>query len=110
MTATDTTDEDLRKLLPCPFCGQQAAQAVDHMRCGHGEYESFETYLLVRCTKCFSGGRSYHQARMVQFTPYTVSDLRGNPALRAKAEDDYEAYCQQRRRLAVEAWNKRAGE
>ena len=39
---------------------------------------------------------------------YTVRDFRENPILRAKVEDDYDAYCEQSEQLAVDGWNCRA--
>ena len=95
-------------LLACPFCGGEAEYATESVRSGYGEYESTEKYHVVKCKACQSNGRRYHQKHLIHFTTCTVADFRNNPLLRAKVEDEYEAYCQQTKQLAVEAWNKRA--
>lgn len=94
-------------LKPCPFCGGDAEHQRDRVRSGYGEYESEENYHAVKCKKCGASSKRVHQKHLIEFTKYTVRDFRENPILRAKVEDDYDAYCQQSEQLAVEAWNCR---
>ena len=95
-------------LEPCPFCGGEAEQHQDLVRSGYGEYERTERYHAVKCKKCGASSKRVHQKHLIDFTKYTVRDFRENPILRAKVEDDYDAYCEQSKHLAVEAWNCRA--
>lgn len=97
-------------LKSCPFCGGQAKLVANSVRSGYAEYERNETYHVVVCGNCECRGKSYHQKHLINFTVHTVSDFRNNPVLRAQVEDDYEAYCQQTKKLAVDAWNRRIGE
>jgi hypothetical protein len=94
-------------LLNCPFCGGEAEYATENVRSGYGEYESIEKYHVVQCKACHSNGRRYHQKHLVQLTSHTVADFRNNPLLRAKVEDEYDAYCQQTKQLSIDAWNNR---
>lgn len=93
---------------PCPFCGGSAEYEKSSVRSGYGEYERLETYHSVFCQKCRARGRKYHQKALVDYTSHTVSDFRNNPILRAKVEEEYEAYCEQTKQLAIEAWENRA--
>ena len=97
----------MEKLLPCPFCGGDAVLQAERERSGYGEYESHELYHVVRCGKCRANGTRIHQKPLIQFTSATVSDFRNNPILRAKVEDEYDAYCEQTKELAVAAWQRR---
>jgi hypothetical protein len=100
--------KDLNISIPsCPFCGGEAQAVVEQVRSGYGEYETANTYHSVKCTLCNSKGREYPQKPLVDFTKYTVADFRNNPILRAKVEDEYEAYCQQCKHQAIEAWSTR---
>lgn len=92
----------------CPFCGGEAEYQKDSVRSGYGEYESHETYHAIKCKKCGSSSKRIHQKHLIDFTKYTVRDFRENPILRAKVEDDYDAYCEQSKQLAIDAWNCRA--
>ena len=104
-----TKDEELDLALEaCPFCGGEAEYQKENVRSGYGEYERDETYHTIRCKKCGSSSKRVHQKHLIDFTKYTVSDFRQNPILRAKVEDDYDAYCEQSKQLAVGAWNCRA--
>jgi len=104
-----TKDEALDLALEaCPFCGGEAEYQKENVRSGYGEYERNETYHTIRCKKCGSSSKRVHQKHLIDFTKYTVSDFRQNPILRAKVEDDYDAYCEQSKQLAVDAWNCRA--
>jgi hypothetical protein len=91
----------------CPFCGGDAEYRKENVRSGYGEYEYNETYHTIRCKKCGSSSKRVHQKHLIDFTKYTVRDFRENPILRAKVEDDYDAYCEQSKQLAVDAWNLR---
>ena len=95
-------------LEPCPFCGGDAELQQDLERSGYDEYERQERYYVVRCKKCDASSKRFHQKHLIDFTKYTVKDFRENPILRAKVEDDYDAYCKQSNRLAIDAWNCRA--
>lgn len=97
-------------LKPCPFCGSPAEFLEETTRCGYGEYERHETFYSVACTSCKASGRRYHRKTIRDFTRYTVADFRNNPILRAKVEDEHEAYSEQTKQLAIDAWNHRAGE
>ena len=101
-------ESELKPLLCCPFCGGDAELVICRNRTGYGEYERTETYHAVKCKKCGSTGKQYHEKALIDFTKYTVLDFRSNPILRAKVEDDYEAYQQQTKELAVAAWQRRA--
>ena len=96
------------ELLPCPFCGGKAELLEQRSRTGYGEYERNDIYLGVQCLKCGSVGSRIHQKSLAELTVYTVGDFRGNPALRAKVEDEYEAYKEQTKDLATQAWNNRS--
>lgn len=98
----------IEKLLPCPFCDGEGVLKTERERSGYGEYETHETYHVVMCSNCGSRGRRYHQDHLIKFTSHTVSEFRSNPILRAKVEDDYEAYCKQTKGLAVTAWQRRS--
>ena len=98
----------LQNIKECPFCGGNAELDKDMVRSGYGEYEIRETYHSVKCKKCNASSKRIHQKHLIDFTKYTVRDFRENPILRAKVEDDYKAYCEQSKQLALEAWNFRA--
>ena len=105
----ETTQHGSKQTLePCPFCGGEAEQHQDLVRSGYGEYERQERYHVVNCKKCGASSKPFHQKHLIDFTKYTVRDFRENPILRAKVEDDYDAYCEQSKQLAVDAWNCRA--
>ncbi len=91
----------------CPFCGGDAEYQKENVRSGYGDYERSETYHTVRCKKCGSSSKRVHQKHLIDFTKYTVRDFRENPILRAKIEDDHDAYCEQSKQLAIDAWNLR---
>ena len=96
-----------KALEPCPFCGGEAEHRENQIRSGYGEYERTEHYHAVECRNCGASSKRIHQRHLIAFTRYTVRDFRENPILRAKIEDDYAAYCEQSKQLAVEAWNAR---
>lgn len=96
------------ELKPCPFCSGCGILETETVRSGYGEYENSDLYHVVKCASCRASGRRYHQQHLISFTSYTVGDFRNNPLLRAKVEDEYEAYCKQTKQLAIKAWNARA--
>ncbi len=103
-----STEEALKLALEaCPFCGGEAEYQTENVRSGYGEYERNETYHTIRCKKCGASSKRVHQKHLIDFTKYTVRDFRENPILRAKVEDDYDAYCEQSKQLAIDAWSLR---
>lgn len=94
-------------LLPCPFCCGVARHKIISQRRGYGEYERSQDFHVVLCEACGAQGRHFRQGHLIEFTSHTVSDFRNNPALRAKVEGEYEAYCKQIKTLAISAWNTR---
>lgn len=95
-------------LEPCPFCGGKAEQHQGLVRSGYGEYERTDTYHSVKCKECGASSKRFDQKHLADFTKYTVHDFRGNPILRAKVEDEYDAYCELLKQISVNAWNRRA--
>ncbi len=98
----------MNDLLFCPFCSGEPELIERQERSGYGEYERTLTFHVVRCKKCKAKATEYEQKALIDFTRHTVQDFRNNPVLRAKVEDDYAAYIQQTKKLAVSAWNTRA--
>lgn len=95
------------ELKPCAFCGGSGILEAETVSAGYGEYQHSDLYHVVKCAYCKASGRRYHQQHLINFTTYTVADFRNNPMLRAKVEDEYEAYCEQTKQLAIESWNRR---
>jgi hypothetical protein len=104
---SDRRESILNDLLFCPFCNGNGKLIEESERCGYGEYERNLTFHVVKCKNCGSQSTRYEQKPLIDFTRYTVQDFRNNPVLRAKVEDDYAAYYDRTKQLAVEAWNKR---
>jgi len=77
-------------------------------RIGYGSYERTHEYWVVECQSCSGSGKEYEQKPLCDYTNHTVADFRNNPILRAKVEDDYNAYVEQTKKLAIDAWNQRA--
>lgn len=99
---------DKLDLKPCPFCDGEAVLIDEPVRSGYGEYEQTHTHRYVTCAKCHARGPAFVIKHLVEMTTHTVSDFRYNPVLRAKVENEYDAYVKQTAELAVEAWNRRA--
>lgn len=96
-----------RVVMCCPFCGSNAELKSKTERFGYGEYMRYIDSFYVACTQCGARTKDFDKKPFNQMTDYTVQDFRNNPALRAKAEDEYELYCRQLEQETIEAWNKR---
>jgi hypothetical protein len=107
MNEEQNSNSALIPALCCPFCGGEAELREENGRHGYGEYERTLVFHVVRCRKCNSHGTRYEQKPLIEFTNYTVSDFRNNPILRAKVENDYDAYKVQTKEMAISAWNRR---
>lgn len=95
------------ELKKCPFCSKEGRlnSRIEHV--GDGEYSRYIDYFYVDCLGCGARTRDFIKKTLSEMTEYTVQDFRGNPVLRAKAEDDYEFYIKQVEQEAIEAWNRR---
>ncbi len=95
------------ELKPCPFCGGKPELIQHGERFGYGSYEQTRKYWIVKCKNCTSSGKGYEQKPLCDYTNHTVDEFRDNPILRAKVEDDYDAYIEQTKHMAMSAWNQR---
>ena len=109
MTTDPTTPTgDAAALLPCPFCGGAALLTVDRRRVGYEEYERQEVHHFVTCGSCGAKGPERHQEALAMRTRHTAADFRADPALRARVEDEYDAYVVDLLREVKNAWHRRA--
>jgi len=95
-------------MLPCPHCNGVAQLECRIDYGGTGEYaRRGADYLYVHCTECGAKSGEFHRKYFCDMTEYRVDDFRRNPALRARVEEEYDAYCEEIKKEPVNAWNKR---
>lgn len=96
-------------ILLCPFCSGEAElkEYTDHW--GSGEYANSTQFRQVICKSCKASAPAIRQKHFIELSDYSVEDFRNNPSLRAKVDDEYDAYKKTVGEEAIEAWNKRTG-
>lgn len=97
------------KLLPCPFCGSKETELYDVQNYASGdEYSVSSQYISCRCDTC--GARSGKVAYdfFNRFSKHTVEEFRRNNLLRAREDERYEQYVNERKALSVQKWNTRS--
>jgi transcription elongation factor Elf1 len=97
--------EDLK---PCPFCGSSQIEITkEHIESQNSMYPGHES-LICRCNSCDARTGGVIVDFFNSFSDYTVKEFRQNNALRAKEEDRYDEYLEEKRSLAIEQWNRRS--
>ena len=98
--------EKIYPILNCPFCGCRATvetKSWDNPNAGYSGSMGF----IVKCTKCDASCGETCCSYFNTFSSHTVSALKNNNALRASVEIEYDAYLENVKQEAVNAWNKR---
>lgn len=97
----------MSELKPCPFCSGEAMIKEERWHNPDVGYPDNQWFVGI-CVNCRATGQKITYKPFNQFSDYSVQDFRENNALRAKYEDRYDEYLENKKQEAMRVWNKRA--
>ncbi len=92
---------------PCPFCGAKGELKEGSTPSSGDGYYMGQDYFIIECVGCGARSGDVNYDFLRDFTDYTVNDFRKNPVLRAKVDDEYLEYKEEKRVETVSLWNNR---
>jgi hypothetical protein len=96
-------------LKSCPFCGCEAKQEIESWTNPNGSEWGSGRYTYIYCPNCKAKGGYKSIDNFNIFSKYSVKDFRESNLLRAIEDERYDAYIEQQKQAAIDAWNMRGG-